>query len=462
MASASFITNLKGAVGVAADAPLVLLGNFEVENAWGRGEAGLPRFGFEASNAIVNRMDEFALLLGGPGDVVVLKDSPDQDYLAALEALGLALPRVLVVRGSQPEHTVTQDALRDVILQDQLRELAPARAALLPHGISEDEEKLAHVAGLALAGPSWRVCKMVNSKIYSRRVAQKLGLRQPVGYACDTLQAWSEAVAWARELLLAGRRVAVKDAYGVSGKGISVVSDGRRLDRLDRMTCGNVQRTGGRPALVVEEWVAKTADLNYQFTVARDGRVRFDFVKEAVTDQGVHKGHRVPSPLTERQHGELADAANRLGSALAADGYYGVVGVDAMLDPDGGLYPVVEINARNNMSTYQVRIDDEIVGPGRATLARYYALTLRQPLSFARLRDSLDGLLLDRPGGTGIVVHGFATVNAAFTLAQRAEEVIEADSVQGRLYAMVAAADAATVEGLDAEIAQRLATLRLC
>ena len=133
-----------------------------------------------------------------------------------------------------------------------------------------------------------------------------------------------------------------------------------------------------------------------------------------------------------------------------------------MLDPDGGLYPVVEINARNNMSTYQVRIDDEIVGPGRTTLARYYALTLHRPLSFARLRDSLDGLLLDRPGGTGIVVHGFATVNAAFTLAQRTEEVIEADSVQGRLYALVAAADAATVEGLDAEIAQRLATLRLC
>ena len=128
---------------------------------------------------------------------------------------------------------------------------------------------------------------MVNSKIYSRRVAQKLGLRQPVGYACDTLQAWSEAVAWARELLLAGRRVAVKDAYGVSGKGISVVSDGRRLDRLDRMTCGNVQRTGGRPALVVEEWVAKTADLNYQFTVARDGRVRFDFVKEAVKNNPI-------------------------------------------------------------------------------------------------------------------------------------------------------------------------------
>ena len=43
---------------------------------------------------------------------------------------------------------------------------------------------------------------------------------------------------------------------------------------------------------MVEEWVAKAADLNYQLTVGRDGGVEFNFVKEAVTDQGVHKGHR--------------------------------------------------------------------------------------------------------------------------------------------------------------------------
>ena len=71
-------------------------------------------------------------------------------------------------------------------------------------------------------------------------------------------------------------------------------------------------------------------------------------------------------------------------------------------------------------------------------------------LSFARLREALDGLLVDRPGGVGIVVHGFATVNAAFTLAPGAREPetakspsVPAGPVHGRLHALLAAPDVA-------------------
>jgi hypothetical protein len=218
----------------------------------------------------------------------------------------------------------------------------------------------------------------------------------------------------------------------------------------------------GRPALVVEEWVAKSADLNYQLTIARDGGVRFDFVKQAVTDQGVHKGHRMPSPLTRRQRDELADAGGRLGSALAADGYFGVVGIDAMVDPEGGLYPAVEINARNNMSTYQVRLAEEIVGHDRTALARHYPLLLFRPLPFRRLRAALDDILLERAGGTGIMVHGFATVNAAFAASGSGagESTAPGQPVHGRLFALLAGDDQAIVDRLDAEVTRRLAALR--
>ena len=46
-------------------------------------------FGGRAATAIVNRMDEFALLLAGPGDHVVLKAAPDPDYLSYLTSLGI-------------------------------------------------------------------------------------------------------------------------------------------------------------------------------------------------------------------------------------------------------------------------------------------------------------------------------------------------------------------------------------
>ncbi|HEX9334355.1 MAG TPA: ATP-grasp domain-containing protein, partial [Pseudonocardiaceae bacterium] len=337
-----FTTRLKAAVREDRHAPLVFLGNFEVENRWGQGEVGLPTVGFASSNLMVNRMDEFALLLAGAGDCVVVKAAPDPDYLTFLRRLGIELPTVLVVATNHPERTVTEDALADPALIATLGGLRDQGAALFPHGVSEDEERLAAACGLPLAAPSSVVCKAVNGKVYSRRLADKLALRQPPGMACDSLAGWTDAVEWARTVIAAGRTIGVKDAYGVSGKGISVLRDERRLDQLARMVRSAVRRSGGdRLGLLVEEWVAKTTDLNYQFTVARDGTVCFDFVKEAVTEHGVHKGHRMPARLSPVQHAELVDTAARLGEHLAADGYYGVVGVDAMVDPDGGLYPVI-------------------------------------------------------------------------------------------------------------------------
>ncbi|SNS62588.1 ATP-grasp domain-containing protein [Streptosporangium subroseum] len=447
----NFLSRVKTALTGAADTPLVFLGNFEVEDQWADGEAGLPRTAFRSSAAVVNRMDEFAMLLAGADDLVVLKAAPDEAYLAHLGELGVALPRLLTVARNNPEQTVTKDALADPALLTTLGELAGRGAMLSPHGTSVLEEELAERSGLPLATPSAAVCKAVNSKIYSRRVADETGLRQAAGWTADTLDELESAVEEARSLLVFGRRVVVKDAFGVSGKGIAVIENEQRLDRLHTMIQRQAAKSGdNRVSLLIEEWVDKVADLNYQFTVARDGSVHFDFVKEAITEGGVHKGHRIPARLDQRQTGEVEKAARVLGERLAEDGFHGVVGVDAMVDPDGQLYPVIEINARNNMSTYQVRMQETFVAEGQIVLARQYPLRLTGRLPYERLRRVLDGLLLSGPGGSGLLVNNFATVNAG------ASE--ERDrSFDGRLYGLLLAEDQDRLTALDAEIAGRLA-----
>jgi hypothetical protein len=235
-----------------------------------------------------------------------------------------------------------------------------------------------------------------------------------------------------------------------------VVSDQGRLDKLDRMIASRLSRPGaGRLGLVVEEWVPKAVDLNYQFTIGRDGSVRLDFIKKAVTENGTHKGHRMPARLNDRQEQELGVAAQRIGGALHADGYYGIVGIDAMVDPAGGLYPVIEINARNNMSTYQIRLQERVLGATQSALARHYELRLTAPLSFGQVRDVLGDLLVDRPGGSGLLVNNFATVNAARAATDAAA------TAEGRLYGMVIGDDEAEVNRLDAEIGAALAAGRL-
>ncbi|MDL4774214.1 ATP-grasp domain-containing protein [Actinomadura xylanilytica] len=458
-----FNERLKSALTGAPDTSLVLLGNFEVEDQWARGETGLPRLAFGSDSVIVNRMDEFALLLAGKSDHVVLKTAPDSDFLAYLEDLGFDLPGILPVARNDPRNLVTEDALADPALLTELGVLGAEGAALSAHGVSELEERLAATAGIALAAPSAATCKAVNSKIYSRRLADALGIRQARGWTCDDVAGLEEAFTAARAVLAAGRPVVVKDAYGVSGKGIELVEGERRLDRLLRMITKRAgQAAGGRLGLVVEEWVGKRADLNYQFTVGRDGGVRFDFVKEALTERGVHKGHRIPARLTERQVSELKDVSGRLGESLAADGYYGVVGVDAMVDPDGGLYPVVEINARNNMSTYQAAIQEAFLGEraaaGTTALVRQYPLRLTRPLPFGSLRDVLGDLLFDAPGGTGLLVNNHATVNAAAPASAEPADATDRPFA-GRLYGVVIAPSAERMTALDGEIGRRLAAL---
>ncbi|QBI52621.1 preATP grasp domain-containing protein [Streptomonospora litoralis] len=446
-----FVARLKHAVA-GPGTGLVFLGNFEVEEEWAHGEVGLPKIAVAKGRAVVNRMEEFALLLAGAQDCVVLKAEPDSGYLAYLEQLGAELPERIVVADQAPDRTVTEDALADPGVLDRLTELAGRGRLLLPHGVSTREEDLAAKVGMRLAAPGAAICKHVNSKVYSRLAAEAVGLRQAAGWVCRTPAEFRAAAEEARPLLRAGGKVVVKDAYGVSGKGLAVVESDKRLALIARKVAAAADRAGtDRVALVVEEWVAKDTDLNYQFTVAGDGSVHFDFVKEAITDHGVHKGHRMPARLTAEQRAELRSAAELLGRRLHADGYRGVVGVDAMTDPRGGVYPVVEINARNNMSTYQTVLQERYLGEGRVALARQYPLELRRPLPFERLAEALGDRLLRARGDSGLLVNNFATVNAG---AAGSGELFE-----GRLYGLLVADSQAELEEADARIAARLADL---
>jgi D-alanine-D-alanine ligase-like ATP-grasp enzyme len=435
------------------DAPLVLLGNFEVEEQWARGEVGLPRFDLgAASRPIVNHMDEFAVVLGSGQDHVLVKSQPDPDYLDYLTALGLTLPNLLWPGDEDPHRPVTADVLADPALLAQLAWLGQGGCRLVPHGVSDLEEELARRSGLPLATPSAATCKTVNSKIYSRSVATELGLRQAPGRTCDTLEELTEALAWAEAVLDTGARVVVKDAFGVSGKGVTVVEDAQRLGKLRRLVESGARREGHeRVALVVEEWVAKTADLNYHLTVGRDGSVSVDFVLEAITDNGVHKGHRMPARLTSAQVAELTDAAAAIGARLAADGYFGVVGVDAMIAPDGGLYSVVEINARNNMSTYQAVCRETLVARDDVALARHYPIRPRHRLSFAAVRRALGPSLYDPRTRRGFAVNNFATVNACVPPNTTGDTTYD-----GRLYGVLVADSDEQLAALDHDITDRL------
>ncbi|MDG4830665.1 ATP-grasp domain-containing protein [Solwaraspora sp. WMMD1047] len=437
MAADTFTTRLKTALVGDAGARFVYLNNFEVERAWARGEPRLPGTGLSFALATVNRMEEVGVLLAEDVDAVVLKAPVDPGYAAYLESLGLAAGARLVADQPDPDRCVTADALASPRLLAQLRALADGRTYLLPLGVSPDEERLAEAVGLPLAAPSAAVCKRVNGKIFSRELVDAAGLTPVPGAVCRTLD---ELAAALDTHLTRGNRVVVKESLGVSGRGMVVLDDPGRGERLLRM----LTRRGGTGAVsvVVERWLEKEADLNYQFILDRSGQVRFETVKTALTANGVHRGHLFPPPLRPDQITRLAEAAEVIGKALAGEGYFGLVGVDAILAVDGTLYPCLEINARFNMATYQNRVAERYVTAGRYALATAFELRPGRAHSFDEVRTALGGLLYESgpaARGTGVLINNFATLNAAL-LAGR--------EPYGRIYAICIGADAEDVQRL--------------
>jgi hypothetical protein len=444
----SYLRELKTAVVGDPDAALVFICNFEAEGEWGRGHTGLPGLPPAPQSPLVQRMEELGALLAGPRDVLVLKQPLDEHYRRYVEQLGFALPAVAVPDRSQPDRSTTADVLDSPRLLGRLRSLAAGGAFLMPMGTTVLEEKLAGACGLPLAVPGAATFERVNPKSYSRRITQDAGLRSVPGAVCETLADLAGTLHGYLPTIAGGQPVVVKDSYGVSGKGLIVLDTPPKADRLLRMAERRALRTGDdRIEVVVEQWLDKRCDLNYQFTVAPSGQVRFDFVKELLTEHGVHKGHLSPAGLTPAQRAEVEAAAQVIGARLHADGFHGVAACDAIVGADGAVYPVLEINARLNMSSYQGGVTELVQGPGDVALARHYPLRLSRPAAFGAVADALDGAA---EGLGRVVVTCFGTVNAA-----SGGRV----PFEGRLYTMLVAPSRSQLGALDAAAEAALAAL---
>lgn len=437
-----YLRNLKRALTGDPAARLVFICNFEVEAEWARGYRGLPGPAVGPQSRIVRRMEELGALLAGPGDVLVLKRPLDKGFEAYADGLGLPRPAVLVPENTQPMRSTAADILESPRLLARLAEIARTGAYLLPMGTSILEQEVAETCGLPLAVPDAATFERVNSKAYGRRVAAETGVRTVPGTSCDDVAGLTHALRRYEPMVDAGRPVVVKECYGVSGKGLVVLDTTAKIARLLSMAERRAARTGdSRVHVVVEEWLPKNSDLNYQFTIDRAGRVTLDFIKQILISGGVYQGHLMPATLTPGQSAEIGQAAQAIGGRLFADGFTGVAAADAILGADGTLYPVLEINARLNMSSYQGSVIEVGLPPGQVALARHYRLRLARPLGFGEVRGALREFEPGRDADSGqLIVTCFGTVSA---------NAGQPAPFEGRLYVILIAPQARYLNALN-------------
>ena len=173
-----------------------------------------------------------------------------------------------------------------------------------------------------------------------------------------------------------------------------------------------------------------------------------DFVKRAMTNNGVHQGHTFPIELGATRWPSWSRPRSRWAGSCMPTASPAWPASTPSWPTDGTLFPVLEINARFNMSTYQGVVTERFLAPGSMALARHYPLRLREALPFATLHDALEPLLAAGPHGRAVITC-FATVNAAAN--------VVAPPFDGRLYTMLFAADQRRLADLDAAIGAALA-----
>lgn len=291
--------------------------------------AFLPNLGFEAEllgrggpmpRPLVERIPHL-LSLAAPEDVLLVEapfEVPD--------ALRRALPRVVPVA-------------------EVLRRGAPrAWGGMSAWGASAAAGVWARRLGLVFDAPPPEVVARVNSKAWSAALARRWGIDPPGVVVCEGVAEVVEAVA----ALPVERSFVLKEALGFGGQG-RLLGRGGALSENDGRWLARALALG---PVVVEPWLDRRRSFSVQLYVGRGGGVEVKGILRGLETAGGRYLGSVAGPgaVDASTAGALEAVATRVGEALAAEGYFGPAGVDALeYDLDGvpTLRPLLEVNARH-------------------------------------------------------------------------------------------------------------------
>ncbi|MFJ4340996.1 peptide ligase PGM1-related protein [Streptomyces sp. NPDC088915] len=288
-----------------------------------------------------------------PGDVLVSPVPVGEEFLEYVHDL-TGVPRgsvtVVVPPGADPCHR-TVEAVRRATAGRSLGAVLPTALDGAAIGLARGlGVPVAPYASVAAAEAALDVTGLLNTKAGFRDVALALGMRLPDGRV-RRRDGVPDAV---RELLAAYGRVVVKPDRSAGGHGMLFLPAdpaGPAASSADPWTGDGLAPVGGPEGLwVVERRIDVARSVSVQMETGPGG-TRALFSGEMRTEGGAFTGYLSPLPAPAADLGATLEAwGHALGGFLAARGYAGPFGLDAMVTPDGEVY-AGESNVRRTATT---------------------------------------------------------------------------------------------------------------
>jgi acetyl-CoA carboxylase biotin carboxylase subunit len=241
--------------------------------------------------------------------------------------------------------------------------------------LSEDADfaEACETNGIAFVGPPSSVMYGLHDKASARRLMAEAGLPVLPG-SVGVVASAEEARQVAAEI---GHPLIIKAAAGGGGRGMTVVTDPRQLNRAYRETRAHAQAVFGDGNVYLERWVQGARHIEVQVLADKFGNV----VHLGERDCSVQRRHQklveeTPAPsLPESLVDEVCAAAVRGARAV---GYVGAGTFEFLLDTDGN-FSFMELNCR-----LQVEHPVTEMVTGVDLVAEQIAVAADQPLRFGQ------------------------------------------------------------------------------
>jgi len=195
--------------------------------------------------------------------------------------------------------------------------------------------------------PSWDVVKEVNSKAFS--FVHSLQLARSA-----LVTSHEEAKKWMA--YFEGEKV-FKSCFGVSGKGhLRLPKESGRVESFLRQ-----EFIKGLP-VIAEPWVKRLLDFSTQWIIHSANKIEYLGATICLSDEkGIYRGNQTGDLdlLFGKYRSHLdkhLEIAEPILKKMGAMGFFGNVGIDAMLYEKEMLHPIVEINARKTMGWFCVEM----------------------------------------------------------------------------------------------------------
>ncbi|ATY13053.1 hypothetical protein CU254_23365 [Amycolatopsis sp. AA4] len=310
-------------------------GTFDAERWWRPADlAVLPA---APGGGAADDMDELLAAACSPGDLLVTRRAPAREIRESLAACGIEFDHHAVPAppGTPIERAVDAETLT-------------GSPEIAPYAVLPDTVALAARLGRADRLPAAETVAEVNSKTWSNALVQSLGL-PGAGVVVRSAAELAAAVGT--------RPSVVKDPYGVSGRATLEVATPGVLRAVTRTLAAQQARV----ELLVQPRYDRRTDFSAHLLVAPE---RWELLGvQVMHNRGYRHAGSEPAPdelLAELAAAEYDETLAAVAEALAAAGYRGPAGVDAMVLADGTLVPVLEINARQSLGLLSLLLDRRV------------------------------------------------------------------------------------------------------